>query len=101
MVDAIDPNLILEQLILNGTLSEDIQLNSFSMTDGQITLDVNEAFQAQLKTYGTTGEIMMMGSVVNTFLDVYEAETVLITANGQFMESGHAIYDFPMGYING
>jgi hypothetical protein len=42
---------------------------------------------------------MVLGSLVNTYLSAYQAETVLITVEGQILESGHVIYDFPMGYF--
>lgn len=58
------------------------------------------AFQNQRKSYGTSGENMLLGCVVNTFLDAYKAETVFITVDGGILESGHAIYDFPLHYVD-
>ena len=37
---------------------------------------------------------MVVGSVVNTFLDAFQAESVYFTVDGQILESGHVIYDF-------
>ena len=68
------------------------------MEGSQLFLDFNAAFSDQLVTYGTAGELMMIGSVVNTFLSAYGADTVMITVDGQIMESGHVIYDFPLAY---
>ena len=99
MVDQLDPNLVLEYLIQYSMLEEGILLNSFDISDGQIQLDFNKAFQDQLKSYGTSGENMMIGCVVNTYLYIYEAETVFITVNGKILESGHVIYDFPLHYV--
>lgn len=94
-----DAEAILALLIEHSILNEDIVLNSMAMEGRQLNLDFNQAFLDQLRSYGTAGERMMMGCVVNTFLSVYDADTVYITVNGQIFESGHAIYDFPMGYF--
>ena len=92
------PELIVACLIDNGVLNREIALNTFELVDNQIRLDFNEAFLDQLRTYGTAGERMMIGSVVNTFLSAYNAETVSITVDGEIMESGHVIYDFPLSF---
>lgn len=95
-IDALDAEIILEMLIENSMLHEDIALNSEELVDSQLNLDFNQAFLDQLLTYGTAGERMMIGCVVNTYLSAYDAETVYITVNGEIMESGHVVYDFPM-----
>ena len=98
-IDALDAEIILEMLIENSMLNDDIALNSVELVNSQLNLDFNQAFLDQLLTYGTAGERMMIGCVVNTYLSIYEAETVYITVNGEIMESGHVIYDFPMEYF--
>ena len=42
---------------------------------------------------GTAGEYLLLGSVVNTFLDNLDGESILITVDGETLESGHEIYD--------
>lgn len=98
-IDVLDAKLILEMLITNSMLNEGISLNSAELVDTQLNLDFNQAFLDQLLTYGTTGERMMIGCVVNTYLSIYDAETVYITVNGEIMESGHVVYDFPMEFF--
>ena len=98
-IDALDAEIILEMLIENRMLNEDIELNSVELVDSQLKLDFNQAFLDQLLTYGTAGERMMIGCVVNTYLSAYDAETVYITVNGKIMESGHVVYDFPMEFF--
>ena len=97
-VDVLDPHQILALLIEHSMLNKGITLNSITIDGTQLNLDFNEAFLDQLVTYGTSGERMMIGCVVNTYLSAYGAETVYITVNGQVMESGHVIYDFPLGF---
>jgi spore germination protein GerM len=100
VIDLLDANLILSLLTEYSMLDEGIMLNSIELTGTQLNLDFNQAFLDQLCTYGTTGERMMIGCVVNTFLSAYDAETVYITVNGEIMESGHVIYDFPLEFYN-
>ena len=87
----------LEALIAAGVLNEGITVNSFELDGKLLKLDLNSAFADLINQQGTTGERMVMGSLVNTYLSAFQAETVLITVEGQILESGHVIYDFPMG----
>ena len=92
----LDAQAILELLIAEDVLNESVALNSVELQNDQLLLDFNSAYFDQLVTYGTSGELMMMGSVVNTYLDAYDAQSVVITADGEIMESGHVVYDFPL-----
>ena len=47
---------------------------------------------------GTAGEYLTMGSVVNTFLTAFDAETMTLTVNGKPLETGHDIYDYDLGF---
>ena len=89
---------VITELIQENVLNENIRINSERMEGSQLFLDFNAAFSDQLVTYGTAGELMMIGRVVNTFLSAYGADTVMITVDGQIMESGNVIYDFPLAY---
>ena len=75
-----------------GVVAENAEINSFREMDKALELDVNEAFGEQLRSYGTAGETMLMESVVNTFLDAYGCESILITENGGTLISGHREY---------
>ncbi len=85
-------------LISVGVLKDDVAFNSLILESREIKLDVNQAFLSQLRSYGTTGEYMMVGSVVNTLLSIYAADSVFITCDGEIMESGHVVYDFPLEF---
>lgn len=99
VVDALDAQYITDELIKAGVLNQAIRVNKAELAGTQLNLDFSSEFLTQLCTYGTAGERMMIGSVVNTFLSVYEAETVFITVDDQIMESGHVIYDFPLSFF--
>ena len=98
-VEEMNMNVLVEKLIETGALHEAVALNSMEDEGGHLNLDFNSAFADQLNTMGTSGERMMMGSVVNTFLTAFDAGTVSVRVDGQILESGHVIYDEPMGFI--
>ena len=60
---------------------------------GHIQDDLNDAFAAQVRSFGTSGEYYLVGGVVNTLLDIYDGADVTLTVNGAPLESGHAVYD--------
>ncbi len=100
-VSDITMDTVLEQLIVSKVLSENVVLNQADQTeaDGKITLllDFNQAFQEQLQSYGSSGEMILMGAVVNSFLDAMGAEQAMITVEGEVLETGHEVYDSYLG----
>ena len=85
--------------ILHDVL-EDTKVNSIKETKSSkgktLEVDFSEKFQEALFNQGSSGEFIMMGSVVNTFLRAYEADNMTITVNGNILESGHCIYESSM-----
>jgi len=63
------------------------------------TLDMNTAFAHALNGLGTSGEWLLLGSVVNTFLTFYGWESMYVTVNGQVIDTGHNIYDEALTYF--
>ena len=89
---------LIEKLIEVGSLQNDVVLLSEEYNGTCLHLDFNDAFRSQVCSMGTSGEYIVIGCVVNTFLDNYRdvAESVFITVNGEIFESGHVIYDFEL-----
>ena len=83
---------ILEQLVQAGALPEGVRV--LSMDNG--ALDLNSAFLSFLNTMGTSGEYVVMGSVVNTYLTAFGLDRITITVEGNVPETGHSIYDEPL-----
>ena len=83
---------ILEQLVQAGALPEGVRV--LSMDSG--VLDLNSAFLSFLNSMGTSGEYVVMGSVVNTYLTAFDLERITITVEGNVPETGHSIYDQPL-----
>lgn len=88
--------LILQLLIEKDALPENIEINEFKQEGKTLTIDFNQAFADYVSATGTAGEYIAMGSVVNTYLDAYDAESILITVNGNAVETGHNIYEEPL-----
>lgn len=96
----VTPELLISELVKRNVILEDTKVNSIKETKSSkgktLEVDFSEKFQEALFNQGSSGEFIMMGSVVNTFLRAYEADNMTITVNGNILESGHCIYESPM-----
>lgn len=92
--EEISSKTVLNELKKRSVLPDTVSIHHFNIDNGLITLDFNQAFADVVCSMGTSGELMIIGSVVNTFLDAFQAEYVYFTVDGQILESGHTIYDF-------
>jgi len=88
---------LVSMLVAEGALPEGCAPLSFDRDGAR--LDMNEAFGLAVSTTGTTGEYMRFGCLVNTVLTYYGLENVYVTAGGRVIESGHAVYDEPLGFF--
>ena len=96
-IEKLDPQLILQAMQDAGVLNQDVRILSLTIEDGQLNLDMNQAFMTQLCSLGALTEGLLMGSVVNTFLSAYtECDSMMVTVDGGIICSGHVDYDFPM-----
>ena len=91
-------------MIAADVLGEGAVLNRLDITadSGSKTLaaDFNDRLPQAVLPMGTSGEYVIMGSVVNTLLSAYDADSVLITVNGEVLETGHSIYDQPLTFYS-
>lgn len=98
---ALSEEEVLKALVAKGSVAGDVKLLSMKQSekDGEKVLELD--FSPELETYmsslGTTGEYMTIGSICNTYLDVYGCEKVRITVNGDTLTTGHAEYPGYMG----
>lgn len=111
------PQGIVDALIAQGALPEGVVVNRFQTEDsgaegqdgegasGQagdttvILLDLSEEFSAGVNRMGSSGEALMLGSLVNTMLTAYEADAVMLTCGGAVLETGHNVYDAPISFV--
>ena len=98
LVPQLTPEVVMAELIKAGVVPGDTVVNSLEKDGTQLNIDFNEAFMNHLCTMGTSGEMILVSSVVNTFLSAFDAESVMFTVNGETVESGHVIYDFPLTF---
>lgn len=97
--DQISADNVLAALQEYLVLPDTVKLNAFGSSGTQLIMDFNQPFGDLICATGTSGERMITGSVFNTFLNAFQAESVVFTVEGEILESGHVIYDFPIGYI--
>ena len=75
-------------------LPEGVKVQSSSLENGTLMLDMNAAFGEAIRASGTAGETLKIYALVNTFAQARGATAVLITVDGKVLESGHEIYDY-------
>ena len=90
---------MINELKKHNALPEDVALNDYDFDGNTIKIDFNEAFGNYMNTMGSSGELMVVGSVVNTIMDAFDVEYVQFTVEGEVFESGHVIYDTPIGFV--
>lgn len=99
-VDELSPENIMAALLDKGVISEAVTVNSFLMDKtGIIRLDLGGEFGKMISAMGTSGEYMMMGALVNSFLDTYNASGLILQVEGNILETGHSIYDFTLEFF--
>ena len=98
-LEGLTPQAVLNELIALQVVNSDVILRDAFLDGTQLNLDLSVDFLEQLWTLGTTGERFLVGSVVNTFISAYGVESVMITVDGDLMDSGHVVYDMPMTFF--
>lgn len=98
-VNEINAHTLLAALVAQDVIPEDTQIQSLKKEGSQLTVDFNNVFQEHLLSMGTAGERILIGSVVNTFLNALHVDSVVLTVNGNILESGHMIYNQPLEHV--
>ncbi len=95
------PGPVMAALMDAQVLTSDVELQEFTQSEDGTALfaDFNAVLKDLITTQGTTGEYLLLGSVVNSFLNVNEAESITITIDGEYLETGHNIYDYPLTFF--
>ena len=86
---------IVERLVEYGALPHGVELLSFDGT----TLNMNAAFAQALGQMGSSSEILMMGSLLNTFLTFYQMDSIYVRAEGEVIETEHFCFEEASGYF--
>lgn len=90
-VEIEDENDIWTALQSAGILTEQCKLLKFEVDESEkkIDLDFNRDLGEYIRRMGTTGEVEIIGCIVNTYLDAYECEKIRLTEEGQEFSTGH------------
>lgn len=96
-LDALTPENIMTALADAGVVSSDVTVLDFKQEEDKITLDLSKTFEEYVGQMGTAGEYATVGSVVNTYLDAYDAETISLLVEGGTWSTGHAEYESLQG----
>ncbi|MCL1847603.1 MAG: GerMN domain-containing protein [Coriobacteriia bacterium] len=90
---------IVSLLVEKGVLPKGCAVVSFEVTSNvRCTVDMNAAYGQAVRTSGTTGEYVLVGSLVNTLLTYYDLKELVLTVEGEALETGHVIYDYPLQF---
>jgi len=93
-----DAKDLLAEIIDHGELSAECALNSFKIIGKTGWVDMNLAY-GKAASLSTHQEWMYTAVLVNTFLDTYGLERLLITIDGEAYHEGHAQFDELKGHF--
>lgn len=96
-LDALTPENIMAALIDAGVVPSDVKVLDFKQEEDTITLDLSKTFEEYVNQMGTAREYATVGSVVNTYLDAYDAKAVSLLVEGGTWSTGHAEYETLQG----
>ena len=98
--DRVTPELLLSSLTQYNIVTKDTKVRSARTEkigdETVVFLDLSKEFGNYVSTIGTSGEYVIIGALTNTFLDAYEGDKLRLTVEGNFLESGHALYDWDL-----
>lgn len=103
-MESVTANKVMEELVRKGVVTKEAKvLGVVKQTkDGKTRLKLNmsKEFGELVSNMGSSGEYIIVGSVVNTFLGLYDAEDVLILIEGETFETGHQLYNNYLQFYN-
>ena len=103
-IEQVTPDIIIGQLVGAGAIPDSVTGVSFGEDQGEngliLKLDLSSNFVEGLLNMGTAGEYLTMGSVVNSFLDTYQADGIEITAGGNVIETGHTSFEGVLNHFD-
>ena len=92
-VDEVNETTIWEQLKEKEIVPKESNVNSLKQEGKALYLDVDDKFGEYFRGQGSTGESYVISSIVNSYLDTFDAEKIQITENGEVLTSSHTMYE--------
>lgn len=87
---------VMDALMENGAAPEGTRVNRAEVDGKTLKLDLSKAFGDAVKRTGTAGETAYLANLVDTFLVFYDCDQLVLTIEGQTLETGHQVYDQPI-----
>lgn len=92
-----DANTLIKLLKKHQMIPKKVRINSFEITkeNGIVYahIDMTREFKEYIETMGTFGEMICMYSLIHTIIVNQGVERVILTLEGEILETGHMIYD--------
>lgn len=96
-VEEVTEQVVMKELTAALDMDEAVGLKelAFGMHGGDkvAMLDMNQAFGDYLNRLSASGEHIVIGSLVNTFLDCYQCDLLMITVEGKVLKTSREIYE--------
>ncbi len=92
------PEMLLSSLAEEEVMPQDVKVLSFEQDGDHLTLDLSKEYQEYVSSSGTAGERVAVGSMVNTFLDAYNAQTITVLVEGAALDIGHSDNSGPLSW---
>lgn len=101
VIEEITPENLINALAMHHIVSLDTKVLAFDQgeQDGISTLylDLSKSAGNYLQTMSKEAECIIVASVINTFLDNYNAEVICLTVEGEPLGTSHTEYAEPIG----
>lgn len=90
-VEIRDENDIWAALQESAILTSDCHLLSMRLNEAEekIDLDFDSATGDWIRSMGTTGEIQIIGCIINTYLEAYDCDGIKLTEEGKPLQTSH------------
>lgn len=92
-------NGLIAKLVEVGSLPEGTTVNTFVIENNVLHIDLSTTYGKAVASNETTGEYMLVGSLVNTLIKCYGVESVSFTVDGNTVVAGHNTYDWPISFF--
>lgn len=101
-LDELSAENLIDALGRHNIVSLGTKVNSFEeqgIDDTKaLSLDMSKTFREYLRTMAKEGENVILSSVAATFLEAYGADSIMITVDGEVIETEHAVYEEPFHF---
>lgn len=96
------PDAIIGELRKKNIVSVDTKVNDFTVSEDRekLTLDLSAGFRDYLKTMEEGSEAVIMAALTNSFLAAYDAQEMVVTINGQRLETKNRVYEEGLRFVD-